>query len=422
MVIRGSVNSIRFIFEAIRPYSVVCSNDGTFRRQGVQVMTNREIVLRAFSNRVGNLYKQAEGDDSEGQSDFIGKALRGITSGVKGYANSAMEGSRNATMNALGRFQALDPTAQAAILGGLGGAGVGGIGNAVLGNKKKSLIRRLGEGAGVGGVAGAGVGALGQLGKANIYDPIKKKYIDPGISEVGRVLGKNKDKLEKGVGKAKDKVMSETGKIKDKAMGAVNSAKDSVVGAANSVKDKAVGAANSVKDKAVSGANYLSDKAKELQYRLGFGSKLNSDSPTNLDLASSVYDPSDDQNMSNNAELIRSLQEKSEGPIAGLQALSRGAHGQAQRFGDKLLNTFSKDDVIRNMKPDGTFRNITESGGLSSFRDPNAGLSRLLGNPAESAPFLTDEAGISQNLKSIGRQRNPNMNLGDFPSSGRSRL
>lgn len=382
-------------------------------------MTNREIVLRAFSNRVGNLYKQAEGDDSEGQSDFIGKALRGITSGVKGYANSAMEGSRNATMNALGRFQALDPTARAAILGGLGGAGVGGVGNAVLGNKKKSLIRRLGEGAGVGAAAGAGAGALGRLAKDKVYDPIKEKYIDPGIAEVGRVLGKNKDKLEKGVGKAKDKVVAEAGKIGDKAKNMANSAKDSVVGAANSVKDKAVG-----------GANYLADKAKELQYRLGFGSKLNSDSPTNLDLVSSVYDPSDDQNMSNNAELIRSLQEKSEGPISGLQALSRGAQGQAQRFGDKLLNTFSKDDVIRNMQinPEmfpGEGDPISRaSGGLSSTRNEgiNKGLSRLLGMPAEPAPFLPDEAGISQNLKSIGRQRNPNMRLGDFPSSGRSRL
>ena len=387
IVIRGNVNSIGFIFEAIRPHSVVCSNDGTFKRQGVKAMTNREIVLRAFSNRVGNLYKQADGDDSEAQSDSIGKVLRGITSGVKGYANSAMEGSRNATMNALGRFQALDPTARAAILGGLGGAGVG-------------------------GVAGAGVGALGRLAKDNIYDPIKKKYIDPGVAEVGRVLGKNKDKLEKGVGKAKDKVVAETGKIKDKAMGAVNSAKDSVVGAANSVKDKAVG-----------GANYLADKAKELQYRLGLGSKLNSDSPTNLDLVSSVYDPSDDQNMSNNAELIRSLQEKSEGPIAGLQALSRGAQRQAQRFGDKLLNTFSKDDIIRNMQinPEmfpGEGDPISRaSGGLSSTRNEgiNKGLSRLLGNPSESAPG-------EYNFESSGRQRNPNMRLGDFPSSGRSRL
>jgi len=394
----------------------VCSNDGTFKRQGVKVMTNREIVLRAFSNRVGNLYKQAEGDDSEAQHDSIGKVLRGITSGVKGYANSAMEGSRNATMNALGRFQALDPTARAAILGGLGGAGVGGVGNAVLGNKKKSLIRRLGEGAGIGGVAGAGVGALGRLGKDNIYDPIKKKYIDPGIAEVSRVLGKNKDKLEKGVGKAKDKIVAETGKIKDKAMGAANSAKDSVVGAANSVKDKAVG-----------GANYLSDKAKELQYRLGLSNnKLNSDSPTNLELVSSQYDPSDDQNMSNNAELIRSLQEKAEGPIFGLQGLSRGAHGAAQRFGDKLLNTFSKDDVIRHMQinPEmfpGEGDPISRaSGGLSSTRNEgiNKGLSRLLGNPAEASPGLPGE----YNFESAGRQRNPNMRLGDFPSSGRSQL
>ena len=267
-------------------------------------MTNREIVLRAFSNRVGNLYKQAEGDDSEAQSDSFGKVLRGITSGVKGYANSAMEGSRNATMNALGRFQALDPTARAAILGGLGGAGVGGVGNAVLGNKKKSLIRRLGEGAGVGGVAGAGVGALGRLGKDNIYDPIKKKYIDPGVAEIGRVLGKNKDKLEKGVGKAKDKVVAETGKIGDKAKNMANSAKETVVGAANSAKDKVVG-----------GANYLSEKANDLKYRLGFGSKLNSDSPTNLELESSRYDPFDDQNQSD----LKAFQEEFSSPSSSLK-------------------------------------------------------------------------------------------------------
>ena len=147
MVIRGSVNSIRFIFEAIRPRCVVCSNDGTFKRQGVKAMSNREIVLRAFSNRVGNLYKQAEpaqdlgGTYSYMQPDFypgegpqqnaIMKALSGLASGAKGYLGSAMSKSQDATMAALGRFKELDPTAQAAILGGLGGAGVGGVGHAV---------------------------------------------------------------------------------------------------------------------------------------------------------------------------------------------------------------------------------------------------------------------------------------------------
>ena len=278
-------------------------------------MTNREIVLRAFSNRVGNLYKQAEGDDSEGQSDFIGKALRGITSGVKGYANSAMEGSRNATMNALGRFQALDPTARAAILGGLGGAGVGGVGNAVLGNKKKSLLRRLGEGAGVGAAAGAGAGALGRLAKDKVYDPIKEKYIDPGIAEVGRVLGKNKDKLEKGVGKAKAKVVAETGKIGDKVKNMANSAKETVVGAANSAKASVGDAAAATKRKIMGGVNYVSDKVNDIPYRLGFGSKLNSDSPTNLDLASSKYDPFDDQNMSD----LQAFQEEFSSPSSSLK-------------------------------------------------------------------------------------------------------
>jgi hypothetical protein len=326
MVIRGSVNSIRFIFEAIRPRCVVCSNDGTFKRQGVQVMSNREIVLRAFSNRVGNLYKQAEPEQDLGgtysymQPDFypgegpqqnaIMKALSGLASGAKNYLGSAMSKSQDATMAALGRFKELDPTAQAAILGGLGGAGVGGVGNAVLGNKKKSLIRRLGEGAGVGAAAGAGAGAL------------------------GGVIGKNKDNIVKGLGKAKDKVV----------------------------------------DKAKGGADYLAQKAKELQYRLGFGYKLNSDMPSieQLKMPEDEFNQYDDQTMSDQKD----FQEESSSPSSSLKG--------------------------------------TRNEGV------NKGLSRLLANPAELAPLLPDEAGISQNLKSIGRQRNPDMNKGDRPSRGRS--
>lgn len=273
-------------------------------------MTNREIVLRAFSNRVGNLYKQAEpaqdlgGTYSYMQPDFypgegpqqnaIMSALSGLASGAKGYLGSAMSKSRDATMAALGRFKELDPTAQAAILGGLGGAGVGGVGNAVLGNKKKSLIRRLGEGAGVGAAAGAGAGAL------------------------GGVIGKNKDNIVKGLGKAKDKVV---------------------------------------------------DKAKELQYRLGFGYKLNSDMPSieQLKMPEDGFNQYDDQTMSDQKD----FQEESSSPSSSLKG--------------------------------------TRNEGV------NKGLSRLLGNPAESAPG-------EYNFESAGRQRNPNMRLGDFPSSGRSTL
>jgi hypothetical protein len=309
MVIRGSVNSIRFIFEAIRPRCVVCSNDGTFKRQGVQAMTNREIVLRAFSNRVGNLYKQAEeGDTSESSpiggipQNAIMKALSGLASGAKGYLGSAMSKSQDATMAALGRFKELDPTAQAAILGGLGGAGVGGVGNAVLGNKKKSLIRRLGEGAGVGAAAGAGAGAL------------------------GGVIGKNKDNIVKGLGKAKDKVV----------------------------------------DKAKGGADYLAQKAKELQYRLGFGYKLNSDMPSieQLKMPEDEFNQYDDQTMSDQKD----FQEESSSPSSSLKG--------------------------------------TRNEGV------NKGLSRLLGNPAASSPG-------EYNFDSAGRQRNPDMNKGDRPSRGR---
>ena len=338
-------------------------------------MTNREIVLRAFSNRVGNLYKQAEPEQDLGgtysymQPDFypgegpqqsaIMKALSGLASGAKGYLGSAMSKSQDATMAALGRFKELDPTARAAILGGLGGAGVGGVGNAVLGNKKKSLIRRLGEGAGVGAAAGAGAGALGRLGKDKVYDPIKEKYIDPGIAEVGRVLGKGKDKLVKGVGKAKDKVVAETSKIKDKAMGAANSAKDSVVGAANSAAAKA-----------------------------------------------------------------KSIQESLTTMLTG-------------RYPNQDMYEGEGDPISRPSTVLGSQRNIERMPGggatydtkdLSQWPLESHGMNRLLNsddpygidNPTKPAPLLPDEAGISQNLKSIGRQRNPNMRLGDFPSSGRS--
>lgn len=60
----------------------------------------------------------------------------------------------------LNAYKGLDPTAQAAILGGGGGAAIGGLGNALFGNKKRGLLSRLGSGALVGG----GLGALGGAG------------------------------------------------------------------------------------------------------------------------------------------------------------------------------------------------------------------------------------------------------------------
>jgi len=70
---------------------------------------------------------------------------------------SADDGMLAAIINA---YKGLDPTAQAAILGGGGGAAIGGLGNALFGNKKRGLLSRLGSGALVGG----GLGALGGAG------------------------------------------------------------------------------------------------------------------------------------------------------------------------------------------------------------------------------------------------------------------
>ena len=76
---------------------------------------------------------------------------RAIMETLKGFGN-----------NALDYYKGLDPTAQAAILGGGVGAGVGGIGNALFGKRKKGvgILGRLGRGA----LAGGGIGALGGAG------------------------------------------------------------------------------------------------------------------------------------------------------------------------------------------------------------------------------------------------------------------
>jgi hypothetical protein len=61
---------------------------------------------------------------------------------------------------ALDAYKGLDPTAQAAILGGGAGAAIGGVGNAMFGSRKRGLLSRLG----IGALAGGGVGALGGAG------------------------------------------------------------------------------------------------------------------------------------------------------------------------------------------------------------------------------------------------------------------
>ena len=85
-----------------------------------------------------------------------------------GYYNGTMhkraflETLKGLGNQALDTYKGLDPTAQAAILGGGAGAAVGGVGNALFGKRKKGvgILGRLGRGA----LAGGGIGALGGAG------------------------------------------------------------------------------------------------------------------------------------------------------------------------------------------------------------------------------------------------------------------
>lgn len=91
---------------------------------------------------------------------------------------SADDGMLATILNA---YKGLDPTAQAAILGGGGGAAIGGLGNALFGNKKRGLLSRLGSGALVGG----GLGALGGAGanEAFIRLAMQGKGVEGGQPE-----------------------------------------------------------------------------------------------------------------------------------------------------------------------------------------------------------------------------------------------
>lgn len=89
-------------------------------------MTNSQIVLRAFNKQAGG----------------FGDTISGL--GEK----------------ALGYYNGLDPTVQAAILGTGAGGVLGGLGNAAFGSRRHGLLRRLLTG----GVIGGGLGGLGAAG------------------------------------------------------------------------------------------------------------------------------------------------------------------------------------------------------------------------------------------------------------------
>lgn len=116
-------------------------------------MTNIDIA-RIAGARAGNLIKRA----------VLGKGKTESTSISGGGApHQPFKGDPFTTPKSI--EGPMDPTLKAGLIGSLLGAGVGGLGNAAFGNRKKSLLARLGIGAGIGGVAGglggAGINELG---------------------------------------------------------------------------------------------------------------------------------------------------------------------------------------------------------------------------------------------------------------------
>jgi hypothetical protein len=105
------------------------------------------------------------------------------------HKQAFLESLKGMGTQALNAYKGLDPTAQAAILGGGAGAAIGGIGNVMFGNKKKGLLSRLGMGA----LAGGGVGALGGAGVNEAVLRSRMADNSPYMT-VPRSLGMNPDR------------------------------------------------------------------------------------------------------------------------------------------------------------------------------------------------------------------------------------
>lgn len=121
-------------------------------------MTNIDIA-RIAGARAGNLVKRAAGGNGSSRIQDMERAA--LSGGDPPY--QPFRGDPYATSKP--SQGPMDPSLKAGLIGALVGAGAGGIGNAAFGNKRRSLLARLGIGAGIGGVAGglggAGINELG---------------------------------------------------------------------------------------------------------------------------------------------------------------------------------------------------------------------------------------------------------------------
>lgn len=138
------------------------NNDYSVIKAAAHNLANRDDLVDAVLTYHGAIVKQADEPSMWTRGMDAAKALPGQIAALPGQAMDAYSG--------------LHPTARAGILGGIGGAGVGALGNAAFGSRKKSLLRRLLAGGLVGGGAGAaglaGTQALGGVSMRDIEDEL----------------------------------------------------------------------------------------------------------------------------------------------------------------------------------------------------------------------------------------------------------
>jgi len=152
-----------------------------------------------LTDDVPNEFKGAHGEMRKFISDNNKKKGKKVN---KSAAFAARLGHQNGTMHkrafleslkgmgaqALDAYKGLDPTAQAAILGGGAGAAIGGVGNAMFGKRKKGvgILGRLGRGAlaggAIGGLGGAGVNEMAIRKGMGNTGVDRSTYLSPSTS------------------------------------------------------------------------------------------------------------------------------------------------------------------------------------------------------------------------------------------------
>jgi len=104
------------------------------------------------------------------------------------HKRAFLESLKGMGAQALDAYKGLDPTAQAAILGGGAGAAIGGVGNAMFGKRKKGvgILGRLGRGAlaggAIGGLGGAGVNEMAIRKGMGNTGVDRSTYLSPSTS------------------------------------------------------------------------------------------------------------------------------------------------------------------------------------------------------------------------------------------------